>query len=514
MNAYLFYGSCVGFLTGVTVATLAGFAWYFAGALLVIAFGVLVYRRTVVRAEGAAILVVAVLLVCVSIGVGRYTLMSVWSQESELDRWVGDEVVLSGVVDEEVVAGGNSSTLIVSIDQLHQEDGQIKKVPAGTRVRVSAQSHSTYSYGDRLKIIGELRAPEPFETDTGRVFKYDTFLAKDSIFHVMYFPRIERIGSDEKNVVVASLLFIKHTFMSGVTRVLPDPHASLANSMLVGARDTLNDEVEQLFRDTGLVHIVVLSGFHVTLIAVALISFLKHARVGLRWRSLAGVCGIILFAIMVGGGATVVRASIMAALVVVAHLSGHHSHALRALVLAAMVMVFINPMILLHDPSFQLSALATLGLVLLGSVVERWLWFVPQTLGLREIATATIATQFGVWPLLIYMTGSLSFVSIPVNLLALPAVAGAMLFSFLAGLAGMVSPVLALPVAGLAYVFLSYVLFVVETFNALPLSHVTVPPISIWIPIGVYLLFGVWCIYLYSRGQLKLGMSSLADRLS
>ncbi|MEX0930433.1 MAG: ComEC/Rec2 family competence protein, partial [Candidatus Paceibacterota bacterium] len=327
------------------------------------------------------------------------------------------------------------------------------------------------------------------------------------------FPEIERVGTREGNIVVAGLISLKHLLMNGIERVLSDPHAALAGGILLGVEQSLGESLEDAFRNTGLIHIVVLSGYNVTIVAVAIASVLKHIGFGLKLRSALSIGGIVAFAFVVGLGPTVVRASIMGALVVLAHASGRRSDMLRALALAAAVMVAINPLILVYDPSFQLSAIATFGLMTLSPIIERWLMFVPTFGGLREIVMATVATQIAVLPLLVYMVGTFSLVSVPVNVLALPAVAPAMLFSFLAGLVGIVSRALALPLAMIAYALLGYILFVVEIFNALPFSHVLVPPMPLWVPLAMYVALGAWLFFAYRRNSYELGIPSLAERL-
>ena len=115
----------------------------------------------------------------------------------------------------------------------------------------------------------------------------------------------------------------------------------------------------------------------------------------------------------------------------------------------------------------------------------------PTKWQLREFATATIATQIFVLPLLLYMTGMLSIVALPVNLLILAFVPVTMLFGFITGIVGFVSPLLSLPFAYITTALLSYELKVVELFAALPFASVTVEAFPLFAMIGMYALYGV-----------------------
>ena len=137
---------------------------------------------------------------------------------------------------------------------------------------------------------------------------------------------------------------------------------------------------------------------------------------------------ILLFATMVGWGATVVRAVIMSLISILALYLGRPSDALRWLFIAGLLMLAWNPLILFHDPSFQLSFMATLGLILFSEIIDKKIISkiikflikvgVPvsfivalEKIKMREIISSTLAVQFFVLPLLIKMSGFVSLIS-------------------------------------------------------------------------------------------------------
>jgi competence protein ComEC len=164
-------------------------------------------------------------------------------------------------------------------------------------------------------------------------------------------------------------------------------------------------------------------------------------------------------------------------------------------------MVLWNPPIFFHDPSFILSILATFGLITLSPKVETYLTWVPGRLGLRSIAASTVAVQLFVLPALLYMTGVLSLFALPANILALPAVAYAMLAGFLAGIVGLLNPLLALPFAVLGDVLLRWIMFVAQVASGLPLSGFVVPAFPLWIAAAVYIPLTIFALRMYSASQ-------------
>ena len=257
--------------------------------------------------------------------------------------------------------------------------------------------------------------------------------------------------------------------------------------LVVGAKQSLGKELLDAFRMTGIIHIVVLSGFNITIVANFIMRFFGMF---LRKRGsgslIAGGISIVLFVIMVGASATAVRAGAMALIGLLALATGRTSAITHALILTGFLMVLHNPYILLFDPSFQLSFLATLGLIQISPRIEARIMRVPKFWGLRTIIAATLATQLFVLPLLLYNTGQFSVVGLLVNLLILPLIPITMLFGFLTGVAGFLSTILSMPFAFISYALLTYELKIVELFSSLPFASVTIPYFPAWLMVLLY----------------------------
>jgi len=280
--------------------------------------------------------------------------------------------------------------------------------------------------------------------------------------------------------------------------ILPEPESALAGGLILGTRQALGEELQNDFRKTGLIHIVVLSGYNVAIVAdtiVKIFSFLPRT-----FGAASGVLGIVLFAVVTGGTATVVRASVMAVLVVIARTTGREYQIARALFLAAFLMILENPLILLFDISFQLSFLATLALIVLAPHVERLFFFIPEVWNFRELASATVSTQIFVLPLLMYSIGEVSLVAPIVNLLVLPIIPITMLFGFLTALVAFLSNALALTLGYVAHILLSYELLIVEWFSSIPFVAVSVPAIPVW---TIFIMYAIYALILWKVNRSK-----------
>lgn len=498
MSGRLFYTIAIGFAAGIFVRSLFGIEGAFAYVLAVIAIGIflLSYKR---GGERSSIAVLAAVCLCFAIGMLRFDISTRNDRDAVFEEYVGEKAVIKGVIVREVDERASTAQLTVHAEKTNS-------APAERKVLVTVDRFSGFAYGDRVRAEGKIGRPEAFEADLGRTFDYAGYLSVRGITYTMPFAKVEKVGEGEGSRVLAALFAMKHAFMRKIEQLLPEPQAGLAEGLVLGVKRALGRDLEEAFRDTGVIHIVVLSGYNITIVVEAVMRLFAFVR--LRARMLAAAFAIGAFALMVGFSATVLRASLMAGLVLLARATGRRYDIVRALVFAGVLMLAWNPKLLVFDPGFQLSFLATLGLVLVAPLLEQKLARVPTRLQIREFLTSTIATQILVLPLLLYSTGVLSVVALAVNVLVLPVVPLAMLLIFLSGALGFVHHLLALPIAFCAHLLLSYIIAIVEWFASLPFAAFVVPAFPFWIVGLVYLVIALLLWHVYGRMKEKTPVSS------
>lgn len=452
----------LGFAGGIFFHSFFDLGWALPALLLFL--GVL-FAVVSLRARGRASLFGAALCVFAALGMLRFDMADRALYTPALDSHLSARVALEGVIDDEPDVRDGRQLLRVRPDQINSD-----ALVASTHVLIVTDEYPHFSYGDRIKLFGVLQAPKMLTDADGRVFDYPRYLAKDGIAYQMLRPKIEQVKSGEGNMVRRSLYTLKSSFINRVSQGVPEPESSLVAGMLLGGKQSLGTALTEMLRKAGVVHIVVLSGYNVTIVAE---SIMRAAAFLPRVFALSlGAGSIVLFALMTGAGATVVRAAIMALIVVIARATGRPYEMSRALFIAGAGMIAINPHILAFDMSFQLSFLATLGLIYLSPYFEKKFSFVTQSFGLRGIVAATIATQIFVFPLILFAMGRVSIVGFITNLFILPMVPATMFVGFLAGLFGFVHTFVAFPFAAVAYLFSGYIIRVSEWFGSLPFAEV------------------------------------------
>lgn len=433
-------------------------------------------------------------LVSFGLGVLRYDISDI---APPLAEYAGRNIEIAGVIVDEPDVRETHTKLTLKIEKVNETN-----ISQSVKALLVAEQYPQFKYGDKVGVRGELQIPKNFSgSDSGRVFDYVSWLKKDGIYYQMFYPKIELVGHGNGNKIKSALFSIKHALTDSISRAIPEPHASLVGGIVFGAKHSLGEELLDAFRATGIIHIVVLSGYNVTIVAewIGKVASFAPRYFALSLSSL----GIVGFALMTGAGATIVRASIMALLVLFARATGRVYEITIALMIAATAMLIHNPHILIFDASFQLSFMATVGLIYLAPHLQKYFSFITERLGLRDVLTATIATQLFVLPLLLYMTGQLSIVSVPVNMLILAFIPFTMLFGFLTGVLGVISFLLSLPFAWVTYALLSYELTVVDIFNSLPFASVTIKNFPFAAALFLYALYGVTLFYFFGRVKMQ-----------
>ena len=387
-----------------------------------------------------------------------------------------------------------------------EQKGKYQKIIVSSgedKILLNLFDREDYAYGDVLQLACALKIPENFSAD----FDYRMYLFKDGIFYECQKPQVKKTGENRGNRIYAAILFLKSKFNESLERLIPAPEAGLASGLVVGGSDLLSQKIQDDFSKTGLTHIVAVSGYNVTIIAEYLM--IIGIFLGL-WRQQAfwfAVFGIVLFVVLVGFPSSAVRAGVMGILLIWAMKNGRLANSKNAIIFSAAIMLMFNPLLLRWDIGFQLSFLATLGVVYFYPVLEGYLFsrrdakFCVSTAG--EILFLTLSAQIFVLPIILFNFGNLSLISPVANLLILPLVPLAMLLSFLAGFFNLIFHPLGVLVSFLAYLPLKYETILVSYLSSLKYASVEIS-FSWWMAVGWYIILGGILRYVHDKKKISL----------
>jgi len=462
----------VAWTAGIALANVTNLPWQVVPVLGLIAFlGLNLWR------ENAHTRLGALCVLMLALGAGRFLLAVPHFDATSLATyndagWVTIEGVVTGEPDERE----GFTNLRVEVQRLALPDGTSLAVEG--MVLVKADRYPRRRYGDRIQVEGLLETPPVFEG-----FSYRDYLARQGIHSIIDRAHVTLVAENEASPIMYQLFAFKRYAQSTIADILPEPQASLLTGILLGVETGITKDLMDDFGATGTTHIIAISGFNITILS-GLFAGLAGRLFNRRRAILVAVAGVVVYTILVGASAAVVRAALMGLLYLWGQYLGRGTYGPASLAAAAFVMTAHDPYVL-WDVGFQLSFAATIGLVLYTEPLERFferalarvtsIERAQKVVGLiSEALIVTLAASITTTPIILHYFERLSLVTLVSNFLILPAQPFVMVWGGLATLLGLVVRPLGQVVAWIAWVFLTYTIEIVRLTSQSPFASVPV----------------------------------------
>ncbi|HAV79053.1 MAG TPA: hypothetical protein DCX53_17015 [Anaerolineae bacterium] len=397
------------------------------------------------------------------------------------------DLLITGTVAETPDYRDTYTNLRVRVDKVDTGDGDLS---ASGLILVRASNNETFEYGERIRLRGKLKTPPENED-----FSYRDYLAAKNIHSYMTSAAITVLPGNGGNLILRALYDFKEKSFTNIYRLFPDPESSLLAGILLGVDTGLTRELQQAFKNTGTAHIIAISGFNISIIAGIFVTYFSRF-LGERRGAILAVSAIILYTILVGGDAAVVRAAVMGTLALLARQLGRRQVALNTLMAVALLMCLWNPLYV-WDVGFQLSFFATLGLILYAEPFSQFAnriitkYFPTSTAEkftklFSEFVLLTLAAQLTTIPIMAYHFQRISLISFIANPFILPAQPAVMILGGLAVLLSLVWLPLGQIAAWIAWPFVVYTIRIVEIFDRVPNGTIFLGDLSIWFVVLFY----------------------------
>lgn len=383
---------------------------------------------------------------------------------------------------QEIKQGGRERKIKEKVEVI-QYFPRERRVPRFSSASSSSGSIPHYSYGDVLKVQGRLELPATAR-NPGE-FDYRAYLARRYIYTQLIVdnPRnITKIGEAKGYPWWHLALKAKERAQAAITLALPPRSSGLLLALLFGDKEKLEQEDVDVFKTLGVMHVLAVSGLHVGFVLLFLMGLVGLMGLRLGLAVAISIAGLVFYAAMAGFSPSITRAVIMGSLGLYAYLKRQKFYFYTSLSLAAFLILLLKPRSL-YDTGFQLSFLATWGLVYLYPLVDGLLAWLPSW---RRYLVVPLAAQIALLPLTAYYFNLLPLLSLPANLITV-ALSGAVTLLGLAGfLAALVSLVAGQALASATEPLLAFLLYVLYKLGSLPGAALPVPTPSLaWI-IGYY----------------------------
>jgi competence protein ComEC len=383
------------------------------------------------------------------------------------EKLVGARVMLAGSVTDDVDRDKHG-VLVIRLGNIGVDGHSLPGV-----VRVTVDKDADIKRGDRLIVEGKLADG------------FGSFAAS------IHRGTLQKVMRPEPGDVARQ---VRDEFGDKVRQVINEPAASLGLGYLLGQRRGLPEELDTALRTAGLTHIVVASGYNLTiLVRIARRLFVKVSK---YLATLSATTMIFGFIAITGMSPSMSRAGLVTGLALLAWYYGRQFHPLVLLPFAAAITLLVNPTYGWGDLGWQLSFAAFAGVMVMAPLLQRYFYGEQKPGLIRQILGETIAAFIVTLPILLYAFGQVSLVAILANVLVLPLVPLAMLLVFLSGVGTLASVPLGMILGSVSTWLLQYMIWVAEVFAGIPwvLLEVRLWPV---VAVGMYVVIALGCVYMW-----------------
>ena len=344
--------------------------------------------------------------------------------------------------------------------------------PGEVRLAATLPRYPEIEPGMEVSVAGTVRPPPDDDP-------YGDYLRRTGVSGTLRARSLEIRASEDDPAALLERL--RRGAGAALAAAIPEPEAGLAAGIVVGLRDQVDRDLAADFTTVGASHVVAISGWNIAIVAASVAAI--AGGLARRRRALLTATAIVVYVVFAGASASVVRAAAMAGVVLVARESGRAGRAAAALGWAAVLLLLADPH-LVGDAGFQLSSLATAGILAWATPLGAWLTRATRERlprWLIECLAVSLAAQAATLPVVLVTFGRLAIVSPVVNLAIVPLVAPAMAASAVALIGGvaatMGAPAAVATLLGLpAWFLLSVIVGIVEATAALPFASATLEP--------------------------------------
>ncbi len=353
-----------------------------------------------------------------------------------------------------------------------------------------------FKVGNRVEITGNLRRPTGVSNPSQ--FDYARFLQNHGAYSIIY-TTVEKCSPLESKLTPKWLFLQKLNDLRGRILAVHEQYLKSPNLEILGGVVFGDDAVappehiKNSFINSGLLHILAASGMNVAFIWGFWFFFMRKLRVEYKITLISGIFLVILYTLMTGLGASVVRAALMLTFVLVGKLFDRDAHSVSLLSFVALLMLIYNPAYL-NDIGFQMSFVATLGILTTGQVVYQRTKEVKLPEAVKGDLTIPVVAQSWVAPTQMFYFNTFAPYSVFANIAIVPFLCVISFGGFLSSILAIFYPLTKYICLAMDFVinfFISAIVNISNFFSALPHSLITTPKPSVAGIILYYILLGV-----------------------
>ncbi|MBU1298987.1 MAG: DNA internalization-related competence protein ComEC/Rec2 [Bacteroidetes bacterium] len=423
---------CLPFIFGIIVGWQFSFAlWYLLGFLILIflfaAISLIIFKESTKTLQ---LLIISLLF---GLGLFKITIDAKYIPDNQVGRFIEsrDLVSIEGIITDPPKEKNNNVQLVIGAEKVFT-DKKVIKTYGGVLVtigkdKLTERFTDSLTYGTRVQLFAQLVYPgtarNPGEFDLGN------YLNINGIYARIFFENRNEIKIINKsgNPFLSAVVFpLRSSIGEKLDEFIGGEEAKFLKGIMIGDRSEIPYEVKETFVNAGVMHILAVSGLHVGLITLIILALLIAVRVPEKPRILITCFLLIFYIFLTGQSPSVVRATIMAVIMLSSIMFERKIDVYNSLAIAALIILFFDSKQLFH-PGFQLSFAAVISIVSLYPKISSVQNILPQKIkassaikfiiGLFSVSTAA---AIGTLPFTSFYFGKISVIGLAANLLIVP----------------------------------------------------------------------------------------------
>lgn len=352
-------------------------------------------------------------------------------------------------------------------------------------VYINKKNKELLEYGDLIEIKGEYSAPEVARNYKG--FDYSQYLKTLNIYGTIKVEESKIINKNQLSPILISINNIKEKMIDNANRNMPKRTANLLLGILIGERDNIQEDIIESFRTANLSHILAVSGAHTSYIILGITYLISKSKTPKRIGYIITIINLLIFIIITGASYSVVRACIMAIVVIGAKICYRKENFFTSICISLIIILIQNPFAI-NDIGLKLSFMGTAGIVIFNKSITNFFIKLKIKQKIAEALSVTFSAQLMIMPITILNFNTISLTFFISNILASPLLGIIIIFGFISifisSILNPISKILFL----ILHIFLELLILVSKVTEKIPGSSILVRTPNILFAIVYYIL--------------------------
>ena len=352
-------------------------------------------------------------------------------------------------------------------------------------VYINKKNKKLLEYGDLIEIKGEYSAPEVARNYKG--FDYSQYLKTLNIYGTIKVEESKIINKNQLSPILISINNIKEKMIDNANRNMPKRTANLLLGILIGERDNIQEDIIESFRTANLSHILAVSGAHTSYIILGITYLISKSKTPKRIGYIITIINLLIFIIITGASYSVVRACIMAIVVIGAKICYRKENFFTSICISLIIILIQNPFAI-NDIGLKLSFMGTAGIVIFNKSITNFFIKLKIKQKIAEALSVTFSAQLMIMPITILNFNIISLTFFISNILASPLLGIIIIFGFISifisSILNPISKILFL----ILHIFLELLILVSKVTEKIPGSSILVKTPNILFAIVYYIL--------------------------